>query len=48
MVLRILDNDDQQVEAGDHSAAEHIIMIGSSRASSAIECRTNNLLCTRT
>jgi hypothetical protein len=27
-------NDDQQVEAGDHSAAEHIIMIGSSRLTS--------------
>ena len=33
-VLRLLAKDDQQAEAGDHSAVEHIIMIGSSRLTS--------------
>ena len=33
-VLRLWDQDDQPVEAGDHSAVEHIIMIGSSRLTS--------------
>jgi len=33
-LMRLWDRDDQQAEAGDHSAAEHIIMIGSSRLTS--------------